>query len=76
MDESALEGRLLALRQALAMVVAGLDREAILAASDGTVHDGQEDPGAVPSAAYALEQALSEEWRMLRREVEALAGRG
>ena len=68
------EGRLLALRQVLAMLVAGRDRDGILAALDRAGADGQEDPGAVESGAFAVEGALAEERRMLAQEIRLRAG--
>jgi hypothetical protein len=63
------EGRLLALRQVVAMLVAGQDCAAILDTLDDAGRDGQEDPGAVPTEAFAIEGALAEERRLLAREI-------
>lgn len=64
-----IEGRLLAQRQVLAMMVAGHSREEILDWLEDAGRDGQEDPGAVESAAYAIEGALAAERRALAREI-------
>lgn len=68
------EGRLIALRQALAMVIAGKDRASIATALAETVHDGQEDPGAVEMEAFALEAAVADERRAIAREIRLRAG--
>jgi hypothetical protein len=67
------EGRLLALRQALAMVIAGKGPDQILERLDDN-SDGQEDPGAVPSDGLAVDGALVEERRMLAREIRLRQG--
>ena len=51
-QDPSVEGRLLALRQVLAMLVAGQDCDRILDALARAEADGQEDPGAVESPAY------------------------
>jgi hypothetical protein len=63
---SSLEGRLIGHRKLLAQLVAASPRstrEALASwfAERETLMDGQEDPGAVPQAALALELALSDE---------------
>jgi hypothetical protein len=63
------EGRLLALRQVLALILAGRDRAAILDWLDAGLLDGQEDPGAVENPAFAVEGALAAERLALAREV-------
>jgi hypothetical protein len=66
-----LEGRLLAQRKLIALIVAVLDREG--RASDiwrfveerGQFDDGEEDPGVVPSAAAGIEGAVASELRLI-----------
>ena len=66
-----LEGRLLAQRKLIALIVAVLDREG--RADDiwrfveerGRFDDGEEDPGVVPSAAAGIEGALASELRLI-----------
>jgi hypothetical protein len=69
MDTEVMEGRLLALRQALAMVVAGKDRDALLAWLAAPPGDGQEDPGAVEDGAQVAAAAASRERSALAREI-------
>ena len=66
-----LEGRLLAQRKLIALIVAALDREG---RADGVwrfveersqFDDGEEDPGVVPSAAAGIEGALASELRLI-----------
>ncbi len=69
---SQLEGRLIALRQIVALLVAGHpDREAILdlVRERSVMNDGQEDPGAVPTAGVATGTAVAEEYRIFGEEV-------
>lgn len=61
--DQTVEGRLLALRQVLALVVAGKDRDDVLARLEDTGGDGQEDPGAVQGEGFAIDAALAEERR-------------
>ncbi|MEZ5779777.1 MAG: hypothetical protein R3E44_15585 [Paracoccaceae bacterium] len=84
MTNAEIEGRLLAQRQTLARLTARVAADpggAVWleeALPDNPIpQDGQEDPGAVPDAAFAIEAARADELRMigiearrrLRREV-------
>ncbi len=66
-----LEGRLLAHRRILQLMVSALtgtpagDRIRELLAERSTLQDGQEDPGAVETAGMALELALADEFRRI-----------
>lgn len=68
-----LEGRLLAQRQILAEFLAACDRAGgplsdwvrAFLSDDFMLHDASEDPGAVPDAAFAVEQIIAEEKRLL-----------
>ncbi len=71
---AALEGRLIAHRRILMRVLAGLSENLRADLLDwleerAVPHDGQEDPGAVPSEGAALELALSDEMRLMRAEL-------
>jgi hypothetical protein len=70
------EGRLIALRQALALIAAGKPPDAIAAALDAPVQDGQEDPGAVPNPAFGIEAAIAEERRRIAAEIRLRSGAG
>lgn len=66
-----LEGRVLAHRRILQLIVgalagtpAGERLQALLAARE-TLQDGQEDPGAVATAGMALELAVADEFRRI-----------
>ncbi|WP_374645038.1 hypothetical protein [Tabrizicola sp.] len=66
----ALEGRMLAHRRLLVLLLQSLPapRQAELAewlADRSIPRDGQEDPGAVPSEAGAIDLALTDEFRLL-----------
>ena len=63
----ALEGRMIALRKALAVLVARLDGDALDLLRDRAVFaGGEEDPGAgTPGPEYAIEAAEAEEMRLL-----------
>ena len=63
----ALDGRLVALRKALAVLVARLDDDALDHLRERTVFaGGDEDPGAgEPGPEYAIEAAEAEEMRLL-----------
>ncbi|SMO45023.1 hypothetical protein [Paracoccus laeviglucosivorans] len=76
----ALEGRLIAHRKLLVQLLMRLPpadqadmREWLTSAS--VMHDGQEDPGAVADTGAALELAISDEMRLLRERLDALAPR-
>ena len=62
-----LDGRLVALRKALAVLVARLDDDALQILRDRTVFSGgEEDPGAgEPGPEFAIEAAEAEEMRLL-----------
>ena len=66
----ALEGRLLAHRRLLGLIVQSLPdprREALhdWLVGRSILHDGQEDPGAVPTEANAIALAVADEYRLL-----------
>lgn len=67
-DLQGLEGRLIAHRKALAFLMAQLVPKQSLTAyleTESTPSDGQEDPGAVPSEAFAILGAVADEFRLL-----------
>lgn len=73
------EGRLLAQRHVLAALVAavldeGAGRERLrgMLSRDAVEPEHEEDPGAEPDAAFAIEAAIDEELRWIAREVAAL----
>lgn len=68
------EGRLIAQRQVLAMLISGRDKSDILQWLEEAMRDGQEDPGAVESDAFAIEGALAEERQALAREIRMRSG--
>ena len=74
MEQDDLEGRLLAHRRILQLIVGALadtpagERVQSLLQERSTLQDGQEDPGAVETAGMGVELALAEEFR---RVVEA-----
>jgi len=66
----ALEGRLLAHRRVLGLIVQTLAEPQRAAlrdwlAGNSVLHDGQEDPGAVPTEANAIALAVADEYRLL-----------
>lgn len=75
-ENANLEGRLLAQRQILAELLAACDQVGgalsdwvrTFVSDDFTLHDASEDPGAVPDAAFAVEQIIAEEKRLLASE--------
>lgn len=74
---ASLEGRMLAHRKLLAQLLAASPASVrasigIWLADRSTFHDGQEDPGAVPQAALALELALSDEFRKISELAETI----
>lgn len=74
---AALEGRLLAHRRLLSRLMALLpdrDRRALLTWMDGreVMHDGQEDPGAVPAEGLALSMGMADEFRFIAAMTAAL----
>jgi hypothetical protein len=66
-----LEGRLLAQRKLIALIVAILDRDGRadeiwrFIEARGRFDDGEEDPGVLPSAAAGIEGALASELRLI-----------
>ena len=80
MNDDALEGRLLAHRRILQLVVGALagtpagDRLLVLR-ERSTLRDGQEDPGAVLDGVLAVEFAVAEEFRLLVDGIPALGAR-
>lgn len=71
----ALESRLLAHRQLLALLIAALEAHGEAGAildfleERQTLQDGQEDPGAVPAKALTFSLAMSDEFREVERPV-------
>lgn len=71
MNQETLEGRLLAHRRILQLVVAELadtpagGRIVALLRDRATMQDGQEDPGAVETAGMGLELAVADEFRRI-----------
>jgi len=82
MNRDGLEGRLLAHRRILQLVVVALagtpagDRILTLIRERSTLQDGQEDPGAVEDDALGIELAVAEEFRLLAEGIPALDDRG
>jgi hypothetical protein len=74
MDPEVMEGRLLALRQALAMVLAGKSGDEVLAWLAAPPLDGQEDPGAVEDGAQVAQAAAHRERTALARETRLRRG--
>ena len=76
-----LEGRLNAQRQVMALLLAWLKSrgegydQLVSLLEELCISDQQEDPGAVPTAAFAIEGARITEIRQILEEAEALAGR-
>jgi len=75
MPATSLEGRLLAHRRILALLLGQLPKDQkqalLLWLSDRSIlQDGQEDPGAVPAAEHAIGFALADEFRCLQRLIE------
>jgi len=76
-----LEGRLNAQRQVMALLLAWLKSRGegydhlVSLLEELCISDQQEDPGAVPTAAFAIEGARITEIRQILEEAEALAGR-
>ena len=77
MNQEELEGRLLAHRSILQLIVGALadtpagDRLRSLLRERSTLRDGQEDPGAVETVGVGVELALADE---LRRTIDGVAG--
>ena len=77
MNQDVTEGRLLAHRRILQLILAELagtpagERLASLLRDRSSLQDGQEDPGAVETAGMGVELALAEEFRHV---VEGLPG--
>ena len=80
MQDATVEGRLLAQRQVLAELLAACDRAGgplsdwvrAFVADDFGPKDYAEDPGAVPDAAFAVENIIAEEKRMLASETQRI----
>ncbi|PTE21932.1 hypothetical protein C5F48_09730 [Cereibacter changlensis JA139] len=75
-----LEGRLIAQRKLIALLLARLpeaERPALweYLAERSTMQDAQEDPGAVPTAGVGLQVAIAEEFRLIAEEAQRHAGR-
>ncbi|MCT7377925.1 hypothetical protein [Chelativorans salis] len=71
-----LEGRLNAQRETLAFLIAHLthlEGDSLLDALDeqSQFQDHQEDPGAVPTSAFAIEGAMMREFRLILEEARA-----
>jgi len=81
MNQDGLEGRLLAHRRLLQLVIGALagtpagERILTLIRDRATLQDGQEDPGAVEDGALAIELAVAEEFRLLAEGIPALDDR-
>jgi hypothetical protein len=79
MTEDELEGRLLAHRRMLQLIVGALvetpvgERVQALLGARETMQDGQEDPGAVETAGMAVELALADEFRLIAEGIAASA---
>lgn len=82
MNQSALEGSVLAHRWILQLILTELsgtptgDRILALLAERAVPQDGQEDPGAVEADGSAIELALAEEVRKVAAGIPAVAGEG
>lgn len=73
MTPEVIEGRLIALRKALALVLAQLPEGALAALQEQeTLRTGDEDPGAVIDAVAAVAGAMAAELSALRDEVARL----
>ena len=73
MTPEGIEGRLIALRKALALVLAQLPEGALAALQEQeTLRTGDEDPGAVIDAVAAVAGAMAAELSALRDEVARL----
>ncbi|MBY6151920.1 hypothetical protein KUV47_01745 [Vannielia litorea] len=72
--DSTTEGRLIAQRQVIAMILAGRGKDDILQWLEEAMRDGQEDPGAVNEEAFAIEGALADERQALAREIRLRSG--
>lgn len=75
-----LEGRLIAQRKILALLLARLPADEAASVWEylderSTMQDAQEDPGAVPDAGVALQVAIAEEVRLIAEEARRHAGR-
>jgi len=71
---SDIEGRLIALREVVSLLLRQLPTEQLEQAIDAlealsVVSDGQEDPGAVASSAFAIEGARAKELRIICQEL-------
>lgn len=79
MTPDALEGRLLAHRRILQLMVGALagteagERMRALLRERTTMQDGQEDPGAVETDGMAIELAVAEEYRRIVEGIPGLA---
>jgi hypothetical protein len=75
-----LEGRLLAQRRILQLIVAALagtpagERIRERLGERATMQDGQEDPGAVETAGMAVELAVADEFRRIAEGIPDFAG--
>ena len=70
MSAEDIEGRLIAQRKVLARILARVcepDGRTLLNAfeADGVFQDHQEDPGAVPDSAFAIEAGMADEMRLI-----------
>jgi hypothetical protein len=78
MNQDGLEGRLLAHRRILQLIVGALaetpagDRIMTLLRERSTLQDGQEDPGAVEDDILGVGLAVAEEFRLLAEGIPAL----
>jgi hypothetical protein len=63
-----LEGRLIAQRKVLARLVASAPRAWRALEQSAPFQDHEEDPGVIPSSAYAIEAAVAEELRLIAED--------
>jgi hypothetical protein len=63
-----LEGRLIAQRKVLARLVASTPRAWRALEQSAPFQDHEEDPGVIPSSAYAIEAAAAEELRLIAED--------
>lgn len=75
-DQAQIDGRLIALRKALALLLARLPEGTLAELLEReTLHTGDEDPAALPDSIAAEAGAMASELAALRDEVALLRGR-
>lgn len=77
-SEASVEGRLIAHRQLLSLIVAGLgapneDQIWDFLEERSVFQDAEEDPGVLPSPAHGIQLALADELRLISEKARALA---